>query len=398
MSMNRSMYKLDSENQMALDRDDALHKIAVQILNQSKEALQECRLQMAQYRRDKTAGIESSVNLTTVWEKLDSQVVTPLEEFQQRLNLAVDIVRVVYEAQVSMILGAANQSNSGLQSKIEQIKAKQEMVTSRLTAISENLDAELSMSASVLAYASYKTRGMTSGEKDYSEELNKWSNVASRLEASVESLGSIRVDRIYAPVSVDNQVTTKSPSAKTSNIRLLLSKNKQIPSTKQDVMKDSQSFQLKSPEGRNTNGLNVFSTHTPFLTPVRHNGDTSDIFSPVSFGSAKMDSTVKPQNRMSSWSFQNMSSTPRRGDISTSGKPSNKIWSSPIGTTPKRRQSTQEDNESEPAKKMFDTDAASYNNTSASNSALIEKLGRQVINDSISFLHPNMNRVMTLNI
>lgn len=179
---------------LSVDRTDALHKSALKTLKQAGEALQDCRLQVAQHRRDRLANVESAIDLTKTWEHLDAKVVSPMEELQQRLNLTVEIVRDVYEAQVEMLCGGPNNGASkGLIGQLHEIKQKQVELDKRMQKIASDLEIEISVCAGILAFTSYKSRELTTGEREFKAELARYVNVVTRMEAAIESLGKIQV-------------------------------------------------------------------------------------------------------------------------------------------------------------------------------------------------------------
>jgi hypothetical protein len=193
-NISYSTFEGNEHDPLTIDRDDALHRSASKIIQQVRESLQNCKLQISQHRRLRMAGeVSNNTQLSTTWELLDTEVVSPLEELQQRLDLTVSIVRDVYEAQVLMLTGGKPDMSTGLRSQVLQLKEKQKDITSRLQKISSTLDAEMSVCAELLAYTNYKARGLTTGERKYVAELRKWESVAIGLEAAVDRLGNQKV-------------------------------------------------------------------------------------------------------------------------------------------------------------------------------------------------------------
>ena len=179
---------------LATDRDDALHRSACRILKQSEQALQDVRLQVKQHESDRLSKVEPpTVDLGATWTKLDSEVVTPLEELQQRINLSVDIVRDVYEAQVEMLSGSASSPSGGLAKRLESIRSKQAAIDNRMKTIAENLEDQVSVCAGIMAFSSLKARELTTGEREYKAELARCENIVTRLDSAIQSLESIQV-------------------------------------------------------------------------------------------------------------------------------------------------------------------------------------------------------------
>lgn len=179
---------------LATDRDDALHRSASRILKQSEQALQDVRLQVKQHESDRLSKVEPpTVDLGATWTKLDSEVMTPLEELQQRINLSVDIVRDVYEAQVEMLSGSSSSPSGGLIKRLESICSKQATIDERMKTIAANLEDQVSVCAGIMAFSSLKARELTTGERAYKAELARCENIVTRLDSAIQSLESIQV-------------------------------------------------------------------------------------------------------------------------------------------------------------------------------------------------------------
>jgi hypothetical protein len=199
---------------LSIDRDDALHRAAGRLLRGAQRALKDCSSHLSQHRRDRAADIQPpTIDLSDTWTLLDTAVVAPLEEVQQRVSLSVDIVRDVYEAQVEMLSGpaagadtgssgagtgvgagtGAGASTGGLIGQLQRIHLKQKAIDERMKAIAANLEDEVGVCAGIMAFSSYKARGLTTGEREFGAELSRCTNVVARLDAAVQSLDKMQV-------------------------------------------------------------------------------------------------------------------------------------------------------------------------------------------------------------
>jgi hypothetical protein len=179
----------------------ALAGPAGRLLHGAHKGLKDCAAQLAQHRRDREADIQPpTIDLTATWTLLDTAVVTPLEEVQQRVGLSVDIVRDVYEAQVEMLAGSGTgggggggEGGGGLIRQMDRVKARQRGIDDRMKTIAARLQEEVSICAGLMQYTSLRARGLTSGERAFSAELSRSANVVSRLDAAVQGLHRMQV-------------------------------------------------------------------------------------------------------------------------------------------------------------------------------------------------------------
>jgi hypothetical protein len=256
----------DSGLMLALNSDDAFHKMASSVLSDAKRALQEVKLRLAQCSREKSSGAEfQKKELSEIWKLLEEKVVNKLEEFQLRLRFTTEAVQDAYKAQVEVLLGGGN--GTGLKEKIARLRSKKVDLENRLAGISSNLEIEMQLCAGMLAFGGAKSRGLTAAEKEYRSQLLEWSNAASRLAPLVEEVERLQLKQIQ-DLSSSATMNMASPPPSGAQRRGLGSQGDELAKMEHLRLQDS----AFSPERSSTLPAGSSNATKPasFLTPLSH--------------------------------------------------------------------------------------------------------------------------------
>lgn len=254
----------NSSHSLTLNSEDAFHKIASTVLSDAKRALQEVKLRLAQFSRDKSSGGEyQKKELSEIWQFLEENVVNKLEEFQLRLRFTTETVQDMYKAQLELLLGSTD--GKGLKDKIVQLRDKKVNLESRLSGISSNLEIEMQLCAGILAFGGSKARGLTAAEKEYRNQLLEWSNATSRLAPLVDEVERLQLKQQEELVGVP--VTPMSPVPRASRFAIA-GQEEELAQLKQLKLNDSASL----PDRSITLPTAPASAAKPssFLTPLSH--------------------------------------------------------------------------------------------------------------------------------
>ena len=438
------------KDQLSVEREDILHRSASRILHKIKQTLQEIRLQVEQHAREREANSSApTVDLNDTWTRLDDGVISPLEELQQRINLSSEIVREVYEAQVEMLSGS---SGDGIIQQLKEMKAKQKSIDERMNSIAEKLESQIQVCAGILAFSSCKAKKLTTGEREFKAELENYAKKQYILDSMISSLEKLQVTR--SKLSVSNRAILTPPSGIDTRLQVQMSpgasptttadgrrvepnkvgttsieksflnmgintKTKKenaekarkmceedsISHDQHDTVQSSLSPELSpEPTSQPEGFYNAYSTHTPFVSPLRGTGvqhtQSSDVFSQFQSPAASFgNNIVKTQPRSSSdhWTAHNYSIGSRKAGAPL--RSVNRLQRSSVsrfsrtnyGPSHKRRQLHSEDEEagisqisrkqhveSEGGDSNVATSPMKDNGGSLINEQIIEKLSKEV--------------------
>jgi hypothetical protein len=263
--MQSTVYHEPSSNGLSLplNSDEAFHKMASTVLSDAKRALQEVKLRLAQFSREKSSGGEYQKNeLSEIWKLLEEKVVNKLEEFQLRLRFTTEAVQDAYKAQIEVLLGAGN--GTGLKDKIARLRSKKVDLDNRLAGISSNLEIEMQLCAGILAFGGAKSRGLTAAEKEYRSQLLEWTNATSRLAPLVEEVERLQQKQIQDLSSMSTAVSPPSVAHRRGGLPI----DDEI--TRMERMKLQES--IFSPDRSSTlpSGSSNAMKPVSFLTPLSH--------------------------------------------------------------------------------------------------------------------------------
>jgi hypothetical protein len=165
---------------------------------------------------------EGLQGLVTAKQHLDSQVILPLEQLFQRIRFNEQIVRDVYEGQVTMLTGASAGSIeekeeregetdspggavNGIEKKIKLIERNQRRLKKKIEAVGKKLMQQKNLSASALSTSQATRAKISSAERSYYSQLQSWEELCVRLEQVMKSLTStkayLEAERYLSPAS-----------------------------------------------------------------------------------------------------------------------------------------------------------------------------------------------------
>lgn len=139
-------------------------------------------------------------------QHLDAHVILPLEQLYQRMRFNEQIIRDVYEGQVTLLTaGAVSEEKgtvemkgepheaeleevSGIENKIRIIQSNQKKLKERIENVGKKLIQQKNLSASALSTSQATRSKISYAERSYYAQLQSWEEMCEKMEKLIANL------------------------------------------------------------------------------------------------------------------------------------------------------------------------------------------------------------------